>query len=195
MVPQRMRLFALLAVVGLATACDSPNQVATKSIVAPRHDATSSGGYTLMTTDANTDQTKTAVIDQSGGFIRFQGSSLIVPANAVTGPTTFTMRLHTQPYMGAELSAVGEDGQLITVFPVPLTLTLSYARAKNQLPTDANSVMVAWVDNGVVLATLPSTADIQGKKVTAQVTHFTEYSPIQYDPLNPTNPTLPPGQN
>ncbi len=187
MVSQRMRLVALLAVVGLATACDSPNQIATKSIVGPRHDVATSGGYTLMTTDATSDQTKSAIIDETGGFIRFQGSALIVPANAVSGPTTFTMRLHTQPYMGADLSAVDANGLPVTIFPVPLTLTLSYARAKNQLPTDASKVLVAWIENGVILGMLPSAADIQGKKVTAQVTHFSEYGPVTYDPNDPGN--------
>ena len=176
MAPQRMKLLALLAVVGVATACDAPNRSATKSVIAPRHDVTTSGGFTLMTTDAQGDQTKSAVIDQTGGFIRFQGSVLSVPENAVPGPTTFTFRLHTQPYMGAELSAVDADGQPVTVFPVPLTLTLSYARAKNELPT-SSQVYMLWLEDGQVLGVLPSTVDIRGKKVTAQITHFTEYGP------------------
>ncbi len=177
MVPQRIRLLALLAIVGVAAACDAPNQTATKSILAPRPDEVTSGGYSLMTSDVTSEQTKSAVIDARGGHIRFQGSALIVPENAVSRPTTFTMRLHTQPYMGADLTAVDPDGQLVTIFPVPLTLTLSYARAKDQLPNGA-TVMIAWVENGVIVSTLPSTADIQGKKVTAQVTHFTEFNPI-----------------
>ncbi len=177
MVSQRIRLLALLALVGVATACDSPSQTATKSILAPRHDAVTSGGYTLLTTDAIGDQTKRALIDRTGGSIRFQGSVLIVPANAVRIPTTFTMRLHTQPYMGADLSAVDMFGQRVTIFPVPLTLTLSYARAKDQLPR-GSTVLIAWIQNGVVLGTVPSSADVQGKKVTAQITHFSEWGPV-----------------
>ncbi len=177
MVRQRIRLLALVAVVGVATACDAPNQPATKSVLAPRYDALTSNGYSLMTSDVSSDQTKTAVIDSTGGFIRFQGSALIVPPGAVPSPTTFTMRLHTQPFMGADLSAVDEYGSEVTVFPVPLKLTISYSRAKDQLPS-GSTVAMAWIENGIVLSTLPSSADIQGKKVTAEVTHFTEFGPV-----------------
>lgn len=186
MAPQRIRLLALLALVGVATACDGPRNIATKSVLAPRMDATSSG-YTLMTTDATGEQTKTAVIGQTGGFIRFQGSVLIVPPNAVSSPTAFTFRLHTQPFLGAELSAVDLNGQPVTVFPVALTLTLSYARAKNQIPS-GSTVLMAWVENGVILGTVPSSADIQGKKVTAQLTHFSEWGPVIQPPTDPTDP-------
>lgn len=171
-----LKMFAVILAVVTAAACDSPKGTATRSVLAPRLDATSAGGYTFFTTDATGDQTKTVVIDENGGAIRFQGSVLVVPANAVSAPTSFTFRLHVQPTMGADLSAVDANGQPVTVFPVPLKLTLSYARAKNQIP-DPSKIVVLWVENGIVLGQLPSTADVQGKKVTALVTHFTDYQP------------------
>lgn len=188
MAPQRIRLLALLALVGVATACDAPGSIATKSVLAPRMDGTSTG-YTLMTTDAAGEQTKTAVIGRTGGSIRFQGSVLVVPANAVSSPTSFTFRLQTQPYMAADLSAVDLNGHAVTTFPVPLTLTLSYARAKNQLPR-GSTVVIGWIENGVVLGTVPSTADMQGKKVTGQLTHFSEWGPLLLPPDSTTTPSM-----
>ncbi len=171
-----LKAFAVILAVVAAAACDSPKSTATKSVLAPRFDASTAGGYTLFTTDASGDQTKSAVIDERGGAIRFQGSVLVVPPNAVSGPTDFTFRLHVQPYMGADLTAVDARGQKVTVFPVPLKLTLSYARAKNQIP-DPSKIVILWVENGTVLGQMPSTTDVQGKKVTAEITHFTDYSP------------------
>ncbi|HEX9109227.1 MAG TPA: hypothetical protein VF832_18395 [Longimicrobiales bacterium] len=184
-----LKMFAVILAVVTAAACDSPKGTATRSVLAPRLDATSAGGYTFFTTDATGNQTKTAVIDQTGGFIRFQGSVLVVPPNAVSGPTSFTFRLHVQPTMGADLSAVAANGQPVTVFPVPLKLTLSYARAKTQIP-DPSKIVILWVENGIVLGQLPSTPDVQGKKVTALVTHFTDYQPAVPGPCDPlTSPT------
>ncbi len=182
-----LKIFAVLLTVVTAAACDSAKNTATKSVLGPRFDASSSGGYTLLTTDATGDQQKTEVIDQSGGSIRFQGSVLVVPPNAVSGPTTFTFRLQVQPYMAADLSAVDANGQPVTVFPVPLKLTLSYSRAKNQIP-DPSKVVILWVENGIVLGQLPSVPDVQGKKVSADVTHFTQYTPGMEGPA-PCDPT------
>jgi len=185
MARQRISLFALLAFVGLTAACEGPTTTATRSVLAPRASTSASGGYMLFTSDAAGDQTKTALIDEHGGSIRFQGSALIVPAGAVSAPTRFTFRLHTQPYMGADLSAVDLNGEAVVTFPLPLTLTISYARARTQIP-DPSKIVMLWVENGVVLDQLPSTPDVQGKKVTAQVTHFSDYTPgVPADPDSP----------
>ncbi len=191
-----LKTFAVILAVVAAAACDSPKSTATRSVLGPRFDASSAGSFTFLTSDATGDQTKTATIDQRGGAIRFQGSVLVVPPNAVPGPTSFTFRLHVQPVMGAELTAVDASGQKVTVFPVPLTLTLSYARAKNQIP-DPSKLVIVWVENGTVLGVLPSTPDVQGKKVTAQVTHFSDWQPgipgpcdpaTSLEPCDPNNP-------
>ena len=189
-----LRRLAVVTAVLMAAACDSSRNTATKSVLAPRLDGATSRGYTLLTADVNSDQTKTVTIDQRGGSIHVQGSALIVPADAVPGPTEFTFRLHTQPYVGADLSAVAAHGQRVTVFPVPLTLTISFARARNQI-SDPSKIVVLWVENGTVLGRLPSTADVKGKKVMTTVTHFTEYVPSIPDPnddsgLNSSGPTL-----
>ena len=171
-----LKAFAVILAVVTAAACDGPRSTASKSVLAPRFDAITSGGYTFLTADAGGDQTKTVRIDGRGGEIRFQGSALIVPPNAVSGPTAFTFRLHVQPVMGAELSALGAGGQKVTVFPVPLTLQLSFARARNQIP-DPSKIVILWVENGTVLGRLPSSVDVKGKRVTAQITHFTDWQP------------------
>lgn len=174
-----LSLVAILAIVTASAACDGPRNAPTSSVVAPRAEVVTSNGYTLFTTDVGWEDgeiTRSAVIDQNGGKVSFQASSLVVPAGAVTGPTTFRVTFYNAPYMRAQMTAQAADGSLVTTFPVPLTLTLSYARSKTPIP-DPSRIAIFWVDNGVVLETQASSVDVQGKKVIARITHFSEYSP------------------
>lgn len=197
-----LSLMAVMILGTIAAACDGPRSTASQSVlapkvqaIAPQADGVSANGFILLTTDVGWEDgeiTRTALIDQSGGKLNFQASSLVVPPNAVAGPTQFTVTFRNTPYMRAEPTAVDANGQLIRTFPVPLTLTLSYARSKTPIP-DVSRLVVLWVDNGVVLEKQVSSVDVQGKKVIARITHFSEYSP-GLDALDaPSEPPPPTG--
>lgn len=187
MTRRTLNLVAILALASLAAACDGPRNSMDKSVVSPTIQApapladgvATSTGTVLLTTDLGWEDgeiTRSTVIDDKGGRLNFMAGSLTVPAGAVSGPTTFTVSFSNSPYMHAHFAAVGADGTPVSIFPVPLTVTLSYARAKG-LPPNLAALAIYWVDNGSVLEKESSAVDVQGKKISAQVTHFTEYTP------------------
>ena len=179
---------------GAAAACDrptSPLAPRASGPVSPRLSVTSGGyfigGWKLLEGSHDALQTRINVIDQRGGKLNIGASALIVPAGAVSGPTMFVFTLQTDPYISTKLVAMALSGpgmgRLVTVFAQPLTLTISYAGAKQQVPDPAKA-RVLWVENGVLLAVQPTSA--QGNKLTTTVTHFTEYVPSIPDPNDDT---------
>jgi hypothetical protein len=148
------------------------------------------GRWWLMTGDG-AEQATAAVVDQGGYTIRFNGGSLTVPAGAVSAPTVFNVVLRTHPYIAADLTASTLFGRSVSTFPVPLTLTLSYASA-GQTVVDPSHISIFWMQNGLLVEREPTTANAAARTVSASITHFSEYSPgvdVQCDPdpasLNP----------
>ncbi len=143
-----------------------------------------SGGQLLI--GRGPTQTKVAILDQRGGKLTVGGSSLEVPANALSGATLMTFTLQTQPYLTAKLYAFSLQGktagQFVRTFPVALTLTISYADVNGQV-SDPSKLKMAWLEDEVFQGLVPSQVDTQGKRVIAQLSHFSEYSPIQYNPF------------
>jgi hypothetical protein len=200
-----LSLVAVMAGVALASAgCDRPSSSITGPTVAGPQFSYISGGFTTNgavllvgggTTTlmmAQTAQLGSAVIGIYGGKINSGATSLSIPAGAVKGATRFTLALRSQPYIAAVLSATDvTTGAVVRTFPVPLTLTLSYAGSKTAVP-DPTKLRIYYVVNGVVVEALPVNPDVKGKKLITSVTHFSEYSPgvdVQCDPdpasLNP----------
>ncbi len=145
------------------------------------------GNWQLLVGHGNT-QTKIAILDEHGGQIVVGGSSLDVPPNALSGSTLLTFTLQSQPFIQAKLYALSLEGKtrgsLVTVFPVALTLKLSYADA-NQQVANPSALKMAWLENSVMLGLVPSSVDRNGKKLIGSVTHFTEFGPVTGPPTDP----------
>lgn len=120
------------------------------------------------------------VIGSEGGTLRRAGHVLTVPAGAVSEPTSFTLRLVKNGYVEVELRAtVQRDGGKTTDvgekgFARPVMLQLNYALATE--PVDPSRLLLVWVKSDGTLVALPSTVDVSGKKVSAELEHFSRYA-------------------
>lgn len=142
------------------------------------------GGFRLINGHGSA-QTKLAIMDGHGGKLTIGGNSITFPDGALSGSTLISFTVQSAPYLSARVYALSLDGRtrgtLVTTFPVALSLVLNFADA-NQLVANPSQVKVAWIENSVLMGLVPSQVDVEAKKVTAQVTHFTEFSPIVNDP-------------
>ncbi len=184
-----LKVFAVVAVITAAAACERPAAVTSPTSGArPRAAATAGSysvdGYQLLSASTNGSQTKSLIIGPSGARINFGASMLDVPYQAVAGPTRFTFTLQSSPYISVKLTAVAVtsvksqwvDGAAVTTFAKPLTLTLSYANAATSIP-DPKQLVMLWMENGTVLQAYSPQVDTKGQKLVIDLTHFTDYTP------------------
>jgi len=154
--------------------------------------------WIVLTGVGQASETKTATIDQDGGQVKLAGTVLTVPRGAVDGPTLFTVTMLTQPYIKAQLSAVTVSangrrgskgwiaGEELHSFDRPITLTLSYTGAKENLP-DAAMLKGLYVVDDVVQQVFSATVDRRGRSITFTTDHFSDYTPgVPADPDSPT---------
>lgn len=114
------------------------------------------------------------VIGQAGGLLNLGNHSLLVPAGAVTEPTTFSMELLKSEYVMVDLTAtrrgvdVGEKG-----FEKPVTITLSYDGLRIK---DPSKLFILRVNENGQHEKLPSKVDTKKKTVSAELDHFSKYA-------------------
>lgn len=74
-----------------------------------------------------------------GGSLTLAGTTVSVPAGAVSVPTTFVVTIPASPYMEIEVHALGLDSFL---FATPATITIDYSRCStSNVDTE---VLSAW---------------------------------------------------
>ena len=136
-----------------------------------------SGGKTVVRESELNAGTVSATIDKKGGRLILGSHVLEVPSGAVDNPTLFTMDKVDADHIQVKLTAtrlilndVGSRG-----FNVPVRLTLSYGKAA-ELPSDQSTLRVIWVKLDGTSEDRPSTVDVQGKRVTASLGHFSNYA-------------------
>lgn len=179
-------IVAAMALVAAAAACERPGDVARgpESILAPSAAIignvafTTDAGYTLLTGPANAAQTsRSTVLGYNGGKLAVGANQLVVPYGAVPEATRFTITMVNKPYLVAKLSAVRvSDGAQVTQFAVPLGLRISYAKSPTPIPDPSKLTMFSVAD-GVVVGSQPTSVDVKGQTVYADIWHFSEYSP------------------
>lgn len=114
------------------------------------------------------------VIGLDGGLLNLGGHSLLVPAGAVTSPTTFSMELLPSEYVMVDLTAtrggvdVGEKG-----FDKPVTITLSYDKLNVR---DPRKLFILRVNENGQHEKLRSVVDTQKRTVSAELDHFSKYA-------------------
>jgi hypothetical protein len=79
----------------------------------------------LLVCPSSTTQTATGVIDALGGTLTAGGMSVVIPANAVLAPTSFTLTVPASQYVEIEVTAGGADHY---VFVQPVVVILDYSR-------------------------------------------------------------------
>lgn len=86
----------------------------------------------------STTQSTTTVLDALGGLLSVAGTSVLVPAGALLGPTEITLTVPASNYMEIDVKVTGTEHFL---FELPITVTVSYARCGSLvarlLPLDA----------------------------------------------------------
>ncbi len=194
-----LKLLTVAAIAAGATACsDARAPVAPRSAapvtMSPRVTRVGhsyyAAGYQLLIGKGQASVIRSDIIDEHGGRIRNSGSTVEFPAHALAGATLVMFAVQSQPYIMTNVYAVSLEGRtrgtLVTTFPVPVTLTVSYAEASLQV-TDASQLQMGWLENDVLLGLVPSQVNARAKTLTSQVTHFTEFGPVtgmmQADPF------------
>jgi hypothetical protein len=114
------------------------------------------------------------IIGLDGGLLTLGSHSLLVPAGAVTEPTTFSMELLKSQYVMVDLTAmrrgedVGEKG-----FDKPVTVTLSYEGLRI---SDPSKLFILRINENGQHEKLPSVVDSRKKTVSAELDHFSKYA-------------------
>lgn len=131
--------------------------------------------------DANGDAAS-AWIGPEGGTIKTAAYTLTVPANAVSATTrfdveptntgTYSLDLHAYRKSLLGLVDVGAKG-----FNKPVTLTMSYANARNV--TDASALLIVYVKSDGTIQWQNCVLDAKTETVSSALSHFSKYAMVQ----------------
>lgn len=123
----------------------------------------------LKCSDLPSAASSTQTIGILGGTISAGPHTLVIPPGALRGPTTITMTVPT----GRGVNAVQFQPEGLQ-FLTPATLTMSYTNCSllgNVLPK-----RIAYTDDNLkILYYLLSLDNLLGKRVTGNVSHFSDY--------------------
>ena len=135
---------------------------------------TSASGYTVARETDPTVGVVTAVIGENGGALSIGKHLLVVPAGAVSAPTTFVMN-KLPGSIKVDLTAtqilpndIGARG-----FDKPVRLHLSYENTSN-VSTGAD-LFIAWRRLDGTVERQSSSVDSSGKVVSTNLNHFSIY--------------------
>lgn len=117
--------------------------------------------------------TVTQVIGSKGGMLKVGNHALVVPRNAVSSNTEFTMTVVAGVNIVVELSARRvSDGATVSSFSTPLTLRLSYADAG--VP-DPSRLLNGYLPDAVTLIPIPSSLSTVTQTINSPIYHFSDY--------------------
>jgi len=119
-------------------------------------------------------------IGPEGGTVSLAGFEMIVPAGAVSKPTTFTIRLpggaRNAEYVWASFGPTGVR------FDRPLTLRLPFAGTSSE----GNTPQVVWFDGSTWVPTSTTTTD--DGRIQTQTTQITDYGTQETNPSKGIEP-------
>jgi hypothetical protein len=111
----------------------------------------------------------TEMIGPAGGVLRVSKHVLSIPFMALSHPVRITLVVPADTVNRIQLQPEG------LVFDAPVTLTMSYVNCDTGSSTDPKQI--AYTDDSLsILEYEPSVDDFHGKKVTGQLTHFSQYA-------------------
>ena len=162
--------FALLSIGCAEPSITGPDAASLKVAAAP---VASSSGSSLLLCPAKHSSSVTKVIDARGGTLRLGGSTVEIPAGAVSSATQFTFSLPASPYMLIDVSAAGYEH---FVFATPVQMTINYARCSNSYRPTAFAAWYVDRETGALLENMGGVDDKHGRKVTFSTSHLSGYA-------------------
>lgn len=126
-----------------------------------RKGPSSTNAYVPVECGQGNGQSNAVAIGDAGGTVTMGGHSLTVPAQAVSGRTTFTITERAAGHIGVEVEPHG------TQFAKNATLTLSFGRCGGN-PAGFEDLRVVEVRRGSteIIRVLPSVVNTQARTVT-----------------------------
>lgn len=166
---------ALLALVALAAGGCLDSALAPASEPASEAlRASTTYGATLLECPTAVTRSTSATIGLLGGVLELDGHRLVIPANALLLPTTFTLTVPASNYVEIDVRAGDADH---FEFLEPIALTISYERCTRSNINDA-TLRVYHVDSEskAILEDLGGVDDKQLRAVTASTDHLSDYA-------------------
>jgi hypothetical protein len=137
-------------------------------------DSASEASATLLQCPDSTSGSATSIIGALGGTLSVGGTSVVIPADAVLSPTSFTLSVPASPYVEIEVTAAGSNHY---VFDKPVLVTIDYGRCGgNSLLSPPHQ---AWNIDPVTKALLEKMAGVDIKiahTVVFTTVHFSGYA-------------------
>ena len=190
--PMTRWMTTAVLVAGMLTACDGgpgPTEVSLSTsstetlasgsdlLLEAASSYTRTTGATLVTTTSSALGTvATAVVGSGGGTIGAGDHFLEIPKDAVADATEFRMEVVTGDNVLVALSARRvSTGDPVSMFPVPLTLNLSYKSLGRGTDLKRLRNVYLYLDSPNYLLPLVSTLSKSTKTVSSPVWHFSRY--------------------
>lgn len=168
---------ALLAAL-LLGGCDGGGPLATES---PARAQFSMGGskQRLVKGSDGAGTTYIALVGPEGADYRYDGHRLVIPPNAVAGPTFFAATLTHDDAIAVELTATSAGSAILNDvgaagFAVPLRLSLSYKKIGEGV--DPAKLRISYMSPDGNLLPLTTSLEKDGKLVVADLDHFSGYA-------------------
>ena len=135
----------------------------------------------LITCPAGAAQSVTSTIGPLGGLLAVGNTRVLIPANAVLAPTSFTLTVPSSKYVEIEVTAAGTEH---FVFELPVTATIDYSRcSRSNLQRGLLSVWNIDPATKALLEPMPSVDDKLTRTVTFTTLHFSGYAVADRDGL------------
>jgi hypothetical protein len=128
----------------------------------------------LLNCPAGSAQTVTTTIGPQGGLLAVGNTSVVIPADAVLSPTSFTLTVPSSKYVEIEVTAAGSEH---FVFELPVTATIDYSRCSRS-NLDRGLLTVWNIDPATkaLLEAMPSVDNKLARTVTFTTLHFSGYA-------------------
>jgi hypothetical protein len=113
-------------------------------------------------------------VGRKGAVLNFGGHRLVVPRNAVSGPTHFSATLRSGDELKVDLRAWEPNGTEVSNFGRRVQLVLDYSDATNL--EDATRLGVYYHRLDGTLERMPSSVDKRKQTVSGLLNHFSDFS-------------------
>jgi hypothetical protein len=128
----------------------------------------------LVQCPTNETTSATAVVGPLGGLVNAGGTSIQIPAGALSSDATVTVTVPQSNFMEVDISVAGVDH---FVFEQPVVVTLNYARCeRNDISASPLSVWYIDSQSKDLLEQMPSVDDKLTQTITFTTGHLSGYA-------------------
>ena len=164
----RLVALVLLASTAVGLSCRDPGLALPDSgVAAPQFDL-ADAPHSLVRCKPLAYDSVTQMIGRAGAVLRVSKHTLSISARALSHPVKITLVVPADTVNRIRMQPEG------LVFDAPVTLIMSYVNCDTGSSTDPKQI--AYTDDSLrILEYEPSVDDLHGRKVTGQLTHFSQY--------------------